>query len=364
MNEKDASLPQETTPTKKNPTPLLESAPVLDLTKISLTQKAALILIAMGVQNAAQVLKNLSESEVEKISIEIARLRNVPADILSDVIEEFYQLMLANQYIVQGGIDYAKKVLESAWGHKKAEEIIKRVEASTEISAFFLLQTVDDKQLLSFLQNEHPQTAALILANLKPQQAAAILSDLPEETQTEIAYRLATMEKTSPELINDIEDVLREQIGSVFGSDLSKTGGAEAVAEILNSASRAAEKNILESLRQKEPKLADEIMNLMFLFEDIVKLPDSSIQRIVKEVDSKTLALALKATSGELRDKIFRNMSERAAEMLQDEISYLGPVRVRDVEAAQKRILDIIHQLAETGEIVLSRMAEEEEIIE
>jgi len=334
------------------------------LNKMDSVQKAALILIAMGVQNAAQVLKNLNESEIEKISIEIAKLRNVPADILGAVIEEYYQLMLANQYIVQGGLEYAKKVLESAWGHKKAEEIVKRVEASTEMSAFYLLQTVDDKQLLSFLQNEHPQTAALILANLKPPQAAAILSELPEETQSEIAFRLATMEKTLPELIDDIEYVLREQIGTVFGGDLSTTGGAEAVAEILNSASRSAEKNILDRLREKEPKLAEEIMSLMFLFEDIVRLPDSSVQRIVKEVDSKTLALALKATSSELKDKIFRNMSERAAEMLQDEISYLGPVRVRDVESAQKQILDILHQLEETGEIVLSRGAEEEEIIE
>lgn len=336
----------------------------IDLNKMDSVQKAALILIAMGVQNAAQVLKNLNDTEIEKISIEIAKLRNVPADILGAVIEEYYQLMLANQYIVQGGLEYAKKVLESAWGHKKAEEIVKRVEASTEMSAFYLLQTVDDKQLLSFLQNEHPQTAALILANLKPPQAAAILSELPEETQSEIAFRLATMEKTLPELIDDIEYVLREQIGTVFGGDLSTTGGAEAVAEILNSASRSAEKNILDRLREKEPKLAEEIMSLMFLFEDIVKLPDSSVQRIVKEVDSKTLALALKATSSELKDKIFRNMSERAAEMLQDEISYLGPVRVRDVESAQKQILDILHQLEETGEIVLSRGAEEEEIIE
>ncbi len=362
MTEETVSTTSEVS--KKNLLLSTESQTVVDLNKITPLQKAALILIAMGVQNAAQVLKSLNDAEIEKISIEIARLRNIPADVLSAVIEEYYQLMLANQYIVQGGIEYAKKVLESAWGHKKAEEIIKRVEASTEVSAFFLLQTVDDKQLLSFLQNEHPQTAALILANLKPPQAAAILSELPEEVQTEIAYRLATMEKTSPELINDIEDVLRDQIGSVIGNDLSSTGGAQAVAEILNSASRAAEKNILNRLREKEPQLAEEIMSLMFLFEDIIKLPDSSVQRIVKEIDSKTLALALKATSGELKDKIFRNMSERAAEMLQDEISYLGPVRVRDVEAAQKKILDILHQLAETGEVILTRTVEDEEIVE
>jgi len=333
------------------------------VTAINPIQKVALIIIAMGVQNAAQVLKNLNEAEIEKITVEIAKLKDIPAEILGEVIEEFYEMMIANQYIVQGGLDYAKKVLESAWGFKKAEEIIKKVEASTEVSAFYLLQTVDDKQLLSFLQNEHPQTAALILANLKPQQAAAILSELPEESQSEIAYRLATMEKTSPELIEDIEGVLREQIGTVFGGDLSTSGGAEAVAEILNSATRSAEKNILDRLRSRDQKLSEEITSLMFLFEDIIKLSDQAIQRIVKEVDSKTLTLALKATSVELKDKIFKNMSERAADMLKDELSYLGPVRVRDVEMAQKQILNIIHNLEESGEIQISR-TEEEEIIE
>jgi flagellar motor switch protein FliG len=330
---------------------------------INPVQKAAMILVALGTQNAAEVLKSLNESEVEKITIEIAKMRNISAETLGEIIEEFYQLMLANQYIVQGGLEYAKKVLESAWGHKKAEDIIKKVEASTEVSAFYLLQTVDDKQLLSFLQNEHPQTAALILANLKPAQAATILSELPPESQAEIAYRLATMEKTSPELIEDIEWVLRDQIGTVFGGDLSTTGGADAVAQILNSASRSAEKNILDSLKIRDPKLTDEITGLMFLFEDLIRLADSSIQRIIKEVDSKTLALALKSTSSELRDKIFKNMSERAAEMLQDELKYLGPVRVRDVEMAQKNILDVMHQLEESGEITVSR-TEEEEIIE
>jgi len=332
-------------------------------TDIKPVQKAALVLIAMGVQNAAQVMKNLNDSETERIAIEIAKLRDVPADVLGSAIEEFYQLMLANEYIVQGGLDYARQVLESAYGHKKADEILKNAEAATEVSAFYLLQTVDDKQLLNFLQNEHPQTAALILANLKPGQAATILSELPEESQTEIAYRLATMEKTSPELIEDIENVLREQIGTVFGGGLSNTGGAEAVAQILNSASRAAEKNILKHLKELDIDLADEITSLMFLFEDIVGLSDNAIQRIVKEVDSKTLAYALKATSDELKQKIFKNMSERASEMLQDELQYLGPVRVRDVEAAQKQILDVVHQLEETGEIALAR-GDEEEIIE
>ncbi len=330
---------------------------------ISNLTKSALVLVAMGAQNAAEIMKNMSENEIENISVEIARLENIPADVLGSVIEEFYQIMQANQYIISGGIDYARQVLESAYGHKKAEEILKRVEAETQVSAFYLLQTVDDKQLINFLQSEHPQTVALILANLKPAQAAMILSELPEESQGEIAYRLATMEKTSPDLIKDIELALHDQIGTVFGASLSKTGGPEAVAEILNSASNTAEKNILNNLKERDPILSDEITSLMFIFEDIINLNDSDIQHIVKEIDSKTLALSLKASSKELKNKIFKNMTERAAEMLEDELQYLGPVRVREVEAAQKQILDVIRELQESGEINI-HPAEDEEIIE
>jgi len=311
----------------------------ITLDNITLTQKAALVLVALGVDNASEILKNLSENEVEHISIEIAKLRNVSADVLSNVIEDFYQMMMANQYIVQGGIKYAKDVLEKAWGKKKAEDLLKRVEAVTEVSAFYLLQTVDDKQLLNFIQNEHPQTAALILANLKPGQSAAILSELPQENQYEIAYRLATMEKTSPELISDIEDVLRDQMGSVFGSSLSKTGGPESVAQILNSVNQTSEKNILSNLRERDAELAAEITDFMFLFEDLIWLMDSAIQRILKEIDSKLLGLSLKAASPELKDKVFKNMSERAAAMLKEELEYLGPVKLKDVENAQKEIL-------------------------
>jgi len=332
--------------------------------KLSPTQKAAFILIAMGADCASDVMRNMSDSEVEQITVEIARSKNVTSDHLAHVIEEYYELLSANKYITEGGIEYAKQILESAWGATRAEDIIKRVEAATEISAFYLLQTVDDKQLLSFLQNEHPQTAALILANLKPKQSANILSELPEEDQKEITYRLATMEKTSPELIEDIEDVLREQVGTVFGGDLSKAGGVESAAQILNAASRSAEKNILSHLRERDPDLANEITSLMFLFDDIIGLDDTSVQRIVKEVDSKTIAMALKAASGDLKEKIFKNMSERAAEMLQDELQFLGPVRVKEVENAQKLILDVVRDLEEAGEISISHGSEKEEIIE
>jgi flagellar motor switch protein FliG len=326
-------------------------------------QKVALVLIAIGTERSAEILKEFEEKEAEKISIEIVKLKNIPLESLSIAIEEFYEMMMANQYIVQGGIKYARDMLEKAWGSKKADEVIKKVEAATEVSAFYLLQTVDDKQLQNFLQNEHPQTAALILANLKPQQAASIMSELPEDYQYEIAYRIATMEKTAPDLIDDIESVLREQLGGVFGGGLSKTGGVESMAEILNSVSRTSEKNILNSLRERDSELATEINDMMFIFEDIVKLPASTIQRILKEVDSKSLALALKATSSDLREKIFDNMSERAAGMLREELEYLGAVRLKDVEEAQKSILDATRSLEEQGEITLAR-GEEEELID
>ncbi|HCL00149.1 MAG TPA: flagellar motor switch protein FliG, partial [Candidatus Marinimicrobia bacterium] len=229
-------------------------------------QKAALVLIAMGTQNAAAVMKNFSEQEIEKVTIEIAKLKNITAATMQEAMDEFYEMIQANQYIVSGGLEYARQVLESAWGYKRAEEVLKHVEATTEVSAFFLLQTVDDKQLLNFLQNEHPQTVALILANLKPPQAASILSELPKESQSEVAYRLATMEKTSPELIRDIESTLRDQMGTVFGGNLSKAGGTAALAEILNSVNRTAEKNILEKLREIDAELSEEVDSLMFLF--------------------------------------------------------------------------------------------------
>jgi len=342
----------------KNNPPTLPSSPGSQS-----INKAALIFIAMGVTNAAAVMKSMDEKEIEQISVAITLLKNVAAEILADVIQEFYQMMQASDFIVQGGLDYAKNVLESAYGHKKAEEILKRVEATTEVSAFYLLQTVDDKQLLNFLQNEHPQTAALILANLKAAQAASILSELPQESQSEIAFRLATMEKTSPELIEEIESVLREQIGTVFGGDLSKTGGSEAVADILNSVSKSAESHILESLKERDTSLYDEIASLMFIFEDLINLPDTALQQIVKNIESNTMALALKATSEGLKERIFNNMSDRAAEMLKDELQYLGPVRVRDVENAQKEILDTVRQLESDGEITISR-GEDEEVIE
>ncbi len=326
-------------------------------------EKAAVLLIALGVDTSAAVLKYLPDEEVERLSIDLARLKDVSSYKLQKVISDFHEMMTARQYVSKGGLAYAKQILEKAWGSRRADEILKRIEAATEVSAFFLLQTVDDAQLLSFLQEEHPQTAALILSNLKSKQAANILSSLSEEFQTEIAYRLATMGKTSPEMVKEIENVLREQVGDVFGTDMASTGGAYAVAEILNSATRSAEKNVLDYIRERDPELAIEIANLMFLFEDITTLADVSIQKIIKEVDTKVLAMAMKTANDELQTKIYNNMSERAGGMLKDEIEFLGPVRVTEVDNAQSQILDVIRRLDEAGEITIVR-GEAEELIE
>ena len=279
------------------------------------------------------------------------------------VIEEFYQMIMAQEYISQGGIDYAKGVLEKAVGPRKAHEVISKVESAIHVSGFTLLKDVDPNQLLNFIQHEHPQTIALILANLESKQVATIIADLPPELQADVAYRIASMGKISPELLNDIESVLETQVETVFGQDLSSAGGAKAVAEILNMASRTAEKTILADLEKRNPELATEIKNLMFTFDDLSLLDDRSIQRLMREVDTKDLSMSLKAANDDLKSAILRNMSERAAKLIEEELEFMGPVRLKDVEESQMKIVDIVRTLEEDGEIVISGRGGEEEIV-
>lgn len=321
--------------------------------------KAAILLVSMGPEAAAQVLKNMRDDEVERISIQIAGLRNIASDTVESVLVEYRELAMAADYVAQGGVVFARDALEKAIGARRAEEIMMKVEAAMEVSAFHLLQTVETSQLLSFLENEHPQTTALILAHLNPRKAADIISALPQRLQEEIVYRVATMSQTSPQLLRDIEEVIRSQIGSIFGAELKVAGGIEKVAEILNSTSRTAERAIIDGLRQRDPELASAIKGLMFVFDDLVFLTDRDMQRLLVEVEQKDLALALKATSEELKAKILRNMSERAGAMIQEEIDLMGPVKVRDVEEAQQRIIEVVHNLEEQEEISLSHANEE-----
>lgn len=341
----------------------MEGIAPLTIENITGRQKAAILIIAIGTDSASQIFKHLKDKDVERLAVEIANLKDVPSAIMEAVIEEFYQMIMAQEYITQGGIEYAKGVLEKALGPRKAHEIVAKVESAIHVSGFTLLKAVDPNQLLNFIQHEHPQTISLILANLEPQQTASILADLPPELQAEVAYRVATMGKISPDLLSDIEGVLETQVETIFGQDLSAAGGAKAVAEILNMASRSTEKTILADLEKRNPELATEIKNLMFTFDDVVLLDDRSIQRVLREIETKDLSLSLKVANDELKDAIFRNMSERAANLIKEELEFMGPVRLKDVEEAQMKIVEVVRTLEEDGEIVITGRGGEEEIV-
>lgn len=330
------------------------------IVNLSGEEKVAAFFIALGIEKSAPLLREFDEVELERITVEIARLKNLPSQVATGIIINYYEMMMAEKYVTQGGIDFARDMLETAFGGGKASDLIKKVRAATEVTGFKLLQSIQPSELLNYLQKEHPQTIALILANMRIGQAAGIISELPTDLQGEVAYRLATMGKTSPDLLQEIEEALTTQMGGSFGSKLSTSGGVKALAEVLNSASRTVESNIMESLVQKDPELATEIKNLMFVFEDVLRLGDLDIQKILKGVDSKTLALALKVCAEELRQKVFSNMSKQAAESLQEELEYLGAVRLREVEEAQLVIVEQVRELENRGEIVLSRSKQEE----
>ena len=341
----------------------MQEAEPLTIENLTGRQKASILVIAIGTEAASQIFKHLKDKDVERLAVEIANMKDIPSTIMEAVIEEFYQMIMAQEYISQGGIDYAKGVLEKAVGPRKAHEVISKVESAIHVSGFTLLKDVDPNQLLNFIQHEHPQTISLILANLEAKQVATIIADLPPELQADVAYRIASMGKISPELLNDIESVLETQVETVFGQDLSTAGGAKAVAEVLNLASRTAEKTILADLEKRNPELATEIKNLMFTFDDLILLDDRSVQRVMREIDTKDLSISLKVANDELKDSIFRNMSERAANLIKEELEFMGPVRLKDVEEAQMKIVDIVRTLEEDGEIVISGRGGEEEII-
>lgn len=320
-------------------------------------------LVAFGPEVSALVLKGMPEADLESITIEIANLRDVPSEIEEKVIEECHQIFMARQYVSQGGIDFAQKILEQAVGPAKALEIMHRLESSITHKGFSLLKDIDPKQLTGFLANEHPQTISLILTHLNALQAAAVMSELTPELQAEVSLRIATMEKIAPEILREMETTLESQFASSGGGDLSATGGAKAMAEILNLIDSSAEKNILQSLEADDPDLAAEIKNMMFVFDDITLLDDRSIQRLLKEVETKDLSIALKAASEEVQKKIYTNVSERVAVMIKEEMEFMGPTRLSDVEAAQGRIVEAVRRLEEEGQIIVSGRGGKEDII-
>lgn len=327
-------------------------------------EKAAIALITLGPELSAEVFKHMREDEIEELTLEIASMRRVPPEQKEQVLGELYHMYLAQEYIAQGGIDYAKEVLERALGSQKAMAIIQRLTASLQVRPFEFIRSTDPGQLLTFIQGEHSQTIALILAFLQPEQAGTILTALPPEKQVDVTKRLALMEYTSPEVIQEVERVLEAKLSALAGQDSTQVGGVEALVEVLNQVDRATEKTILENLEEQEPELAEEIKRRLFTFEDIVQLDNKAVMRILREIDlTKDLPLALKVASEEVKNKIFINMSKRAVETLQEEMDYLGPVRLRDVEEAQQRIVNTIRKLEEVGEIIIARGGEDEIVV-
>lgn len=326
-------------------------------------QKAAVLLLSLGSEISAGIMKNLREDEIEELSLEIANIRRVPAEVKDQVLEEFYQICLAQEFILSGGIDSAREILEKALGSHKAHDIIGKLTASLQVRPFDFARKTEPSQLLNFIQNEHPQTIALVMAYLAPEQAGIILSALPPLQQVEVAKRVATMDRTSPDVLREVELILEKKLSSFVMQDFTIAGGVESVVSILNRVDRGTEKTILEALAEENPELADEIKRRMFVFEDIVALDNRSVQRILREIDAKDLSMAMKTASDDVKNLIFRNMSKRAVELLKEDMGYMGPVRLRDVEEAQQKIVNIIRQLEDSGEIIISRGKEDELIV-
>ncbi len=326
-------------------------------------QKAAIFLVSLGSEISAEIFKHLREDEIETLTFEVARLESVEADFKDAVLEEFQELMQAQNFITSGGIDYARELLEKSLGSQKAIDIINRLTSSLQVRPFDFIRRTDPAHLLNFIQQEHPQTVALILAYLEPNKASYILQNIPEELQSDVARRIATMDRTSPDVLREVERVLEKKLSSLSSEDYTAAGGVESIVEILNLVDRSSEKTIIESLEEEDPDLAEEIKKRMFVFEDIVMLDDRAIQKVMREVDTQELAKALKAVDTEVQDKIFRNMSKRAAAMLKEDMEFMGPVRLKDVEESQQKIVSTIRRLEDSGEIVIARSGEDELVV-
>lgn len=340
----------------------LHKEDILSKEQINGIQKAALLMIALDIETAAAVLKYLDPEQVEKISAEITRVKNIPSKVVDSIMQDFYDMITAREYVLEGGLEYAQAILEKSFGMNKAIEIVDKVKSITTLKGFDVLKKADSVQLVSFLNKEHPQTIALILSHLNPEQTAEALKELPAELRADVAYRIATLGKVSPQTLKQIEKVVDEMAGTTLSQSVSKIGGSKSLANILNRLNINLTKEILEQIEINDPDVATEVKRLMFMFEDIVNIQDKDIQKILKEVDRKDLALALKVADETLRNKIFSNMSERAADLLKEELQYMGMVKLKEVEAAQSKIIDIIKSLEESGEISLNMRGSKEDV--
>ena len=323
-------------------------------------QKAAILLVSLGAEASASVFRHLRQDEIDELTLEIAGIGHISPELKQSVVEEFYETAVAQEYIAEGGLDYARDVLEKALGGDRADEVMNRLSSSIQVSPFEFLRRTDASQILNVISNEHPQTVALILAYLPADTAAQVVSALPEDQQADVAMRIALMDRTAPEVIREIERVLERKLSSVINQDFTSAGGLRSLVDLLNQVDRGTERTILETLEEQNPELADEVRRMMFLFEDITVLDDRSIQQVLREVDAKDLSVALKGTSSEVQDAIFRNMSERAAQNIKEDLEFMGPVRIKDVEDAQQRVVSVIRRLEEAGTIVIVRGAEEQ----
>ena len=326
-------------------------------------QKAAVLLITLGPEKSASIFKHLKEEEIEELTLEIANTRSISPQEKEDVLNEFYQVCLAQQYIAEGGIGYAKDLLEKALGSERAKDVIGKLTASLQVRPFEFVRKTDASQLLNFIQDEHPQTIALILSYLSSNQASAIISALAPDKQTDVAKRIAQMDRTSPDVIKEVEKVLEQKLASLVNQDYTIVGGVDSIVDILNTVDRGTEKHIMESLEIEDPELADEIRKKMFVFEDILSLDDRSIQRVLREVDNNELAVALKGSNEEVQNLIFSNLSKRLATMIREDMDFMGPVRMKDVEEAQQKIVNIIRKLEDSAEIIISRGGGDEIVV-
>lgn len=326
-------------------------------------EKSAILLIALGPEKSAKIFKFLKEEEIEQLTLEIANTSSVSPTTKEEILGEFYEVCLAQQYIAEGGINYAKELLEKALGEDKAKQVIGKLTASLQVRPFEFVRKADPSQLLNFIQDEHPQTIALILAYLPPQMSSMVVSALAPEKQADVAKRIAQMDRTSPDVIKQVEKVLEKKLSSLVNQDYTDVGGVDAIVAILNSVDRGTEKHIMETLEIEDPELADEIRKKMFVFEDILTLDDRAIQRVLRDVDNADLAMALKGSNEEVQNVIFNNLSKRLAVMIKEDMEFMGPVRMKDVEEAQQKIVNVIRKLEDSAEIVISRGGGDEIIV-
>lgn len=322
-------------------------------------EKAAILLISLGPEKSAEIFKHLNEEEIEELTLEIANMRKVSPEDKEKIVEDFYQMCLAQEYISEGGINYAKDVLERALGGQKAFDIINKLTTSLQVRPFEFIRKADPGQLLNYIQNEHPQTIALVLSYLSPSQSGQILSNLNHEKQSEVAKRIAIMDRTSPEIIKEVERILESKFSTMVNQDYTSAGGIESIVSILNAVDRSTEKHIMEELELDDAELSEEIRRRMFVFEDIVTLDSKSIQRFIREIDNSQWSVALKGASEEVKEVIFTNMSKRLVEIIKEDMEFMGPVRLKDIEEAQQNIVNVIRKLEDAGEIVTPRGGDE-----